>query len=102
VNGDVAPQLDFPRQRVDRLPRLGELRHHALAVVLADQALEDVVEQRVVGRKVVVVRIHRRRLGSEADPQFLRRCTADEEGKGCDNDAPDEIHGYVLPADIMR
>jgi hypothetical protein len=102
VEAHVFAQLEFPGRRVDRLPGLGEVRGQALALVLPHQAVEDVAEQRVVRRQVVIMRVHRRRLGSEADPQLLRRCTADEEGKRCDNDAPDEVHGYVLPADIMR
>ncbi len=66
------PQLELPGRVVEGAPRHGEARLHQLVLVLVGQPVEDVLEQRVVGREIVEVRVHRRGLGREPDLEFLR------------------------------
>jgi hypothetical protein len=63
----VLAQLEFPGEVVDRLPRRREAGHELLVGVALDERLEDVQQQRVVGREVVVVRVDRGDRGLQPD-----------------------------------
>jgi len=54
----------------------GEAGDQALLLVLPDQRLVDMGRDHVVRRQVVEMRVHRRRLGGEADGQLFGRAGA--------------------------
>src|SRR5262249_33597722 len=68
---DAGAQLEFPGGLVDAAPAEREARLQRLVFVLVDQAVKDMAQQRVVGREVVEVRIHGRRLGRQPDLELL-------------------------------
>jgi len=102
---DVLAELELPGRVVDRLPALGEQRGQRLLLVLPDQRLIDVPRQHVVGRDVVIMRIHRTELGRDADAQFLGRCPSSDshdgrrEKRGLQAFQPDpaDLFHYALP-----
>jgi hypothetical protein len=61
------PQLEFPREIVDRPPRFRERGLKPPARVPSHQCFEDVVADVVVGRQVVKMRIDRSDVGAERD-----------------------------------
>ncbi len=68
---DALTQLELPGQIVDRAPFGGQTGNQLLVLVLQDQPVEDVPAHGVVGAKIVEMRVHRGRLGGQADGQFV-------------------------------
>ena len=64
-------QLELPGVGRDQLPGCGEARHQLGMLVRFDQPVEDLAGQRVVRRKIVVVRIDAGHRRADRDPQRL-------------------------------